>query len=133
MNPFYYIYFNIYNSYFKDGKPRYNLNTPWFRATSSFAMCAAFWLFLLFLVIDHNYHLNIDSRIVVFSTLIIATIFYFIFHSIFVKNNKYEEIYRNYRHFDEKYLIIGRALSWVFIFMPILIMMLYSLIIHHKL
>jgi hypothetical protein len=133
MNFFYYIYFNLYNFYFKDGKQDGNPNTPWFRATSSFAICLTFWCFLAYAIYEHTKYqtFQLNSKIpllLIFTTII----FYFLFHSIFVKNKQYEKIYLKFKHYDVKYKIIGRVCSWVFIFLPVLLFLFYSLLIHKK-
>lgn len=133
MNIFYYIYFNLYNFYFKDGKSIKNPNTPWFRATFSFAISLTFWCFLGYAIYQHRKYqtFQLNSNIPIF-LIFMSIVFYFLFHSIFVTDKRYEKIYQKYKHYDDKYKIVGRFCSWLFIFLPILLFLFYSLLIHNK-
>ena len=123
-----YLYFNLYNFYYKDGscKPTDN---PSLRATHVLSMTLLMWV--LFGSLLYNWYIfhsmKLLPKYIYFIAYLVCIIpLYFIYYD----GKRYNNVYNKYKGLSLKQKKIGFLLSISLIFIPILLMLFFALVLH---
>jgi hypothetical protein len=130
MNKLEYLFFNVYNWYYKMSLYRPKVN-PKVQTVFVFALCIGGWCIILFLLlVGVILHRPYNQRNVMLVGASIIFLFYFIFDRVFIDSYKYLDIYNKYKEYAKTNVKGKRdtAISFLIIFMPYLLGMLYILL-----
>jgi hypothetical protein len=124
-----YIYFNIFNSYYKNG--RYKNDIPWVTAWGILSAALTFYTFSIISLL----------RIIRYGTLngfvfpkplgfAIGTFFMIVGYFLFLKNKRYLIIYNEFKKYDQTISNKrkGRIISWTFIFLSFIVFVIQPLL-----
>ena len=127
-----YIFFNIYNMLYLDGRNKTKKDPHW---DAFFMMLGATCVWLI-LPVELYYFYILNLNIPKFSflfILIFAIIVFVAFYNLFISNRSYNIIYEDYKGLDNKERRNGKVIAIVYIFLPFFICGLVALSWHNKL
>lgn len=121
-----YIFFCIYNTQYLDGNNKVN-KTPWFDALGIMIAGSCCWLGIIF-ELFYFYLLNQNfPSVSIAGIVIISFLLSYLHYFMFIKDKKYEKIYK---HYKSKNAISSKTAKWVsisYVLIPGIISMLIAM------
>lgn len=114
-----YLFFGIYNSYYKDGN--YKNDMPWYNGMAIFLF--TFWCNIITILDVLNSSKN-KFPVEKLTSFIIAAVCLIISYLLFVRNRRYDTIYNRYKNFNKTNRIINKVVSWTYVIGSIVAIML---------
>jgi len=120
-----YLFINLYSWYYKDGNHKKTI-TPWFQAATGLAAGGGLWI-LLITAFYYHYVLNsFKITIPTFAFLLVILSFYILNYFLFVKGEKYHQMYSEYKTLGQAEKRKGKVISLMFIASPGLLLVALS-------
>ncbi len=117
-----YIFFGIYNSYYKDGN--FTNNIPWLKAISVLGVSLSCNIISVSFLFSDGDRIHLER-----STLIIFAAISFVFlYFMFFRNRRYEDIYKEFCHLNKQQRLVNKFISWLYILLSFIICLLPPLL-----